>query len=82
LPGHGPVLADPVGTIEFYIAHRAERLAEVASAIEAGARTVGEITARVYSGVGPALAPFAAWSVRAQLVYLARRGALPRGVRL
>ena len=26
LPGHGPMLADPIGTLDYYLAHRAERL--------------------------------------------------------
>jgi len=82
MPGHGPLLHDPAATLDYYIAHRAERLAEVTAALEAGDRTVGQIVARVYSGVDPAVRPFAAWSVRAQLDYLASRGALPPGVTL
>jgi glyoxylase-like metal-dependent hydrolase (beta-lactamase superfamily II) len=80
LPGHGPLLADPVSTLDFYISHRAERLAEVSAAIEAGDRSVGEITDRVYHGVDPAVRRFAEWSVRAQVAFLAARGALPPGV--
>jgi len=81
LPGHGPLLADPAGTLDFYITHRAERLAEVQAAVAAGDRTVAEIVARVYADVDRALWPFAQWSVRAQLAYLAGRGALPPGLR-
>ncbi len=81
LPGHGPLLADPVGALDYYISHRAKRLAEVTAAIEAGDRTVDQIVARVYQGVDPDLRSFAAWSVRAQLAYLAERGALPADVR-
>ena len=80
LPGHGPLLADPVGTLDYYISHRAERLADVAAAIEAGDRTVGQITERVYEGVDPEIRRFAEWSVRAQLSYLAARGELPPDV--
>jgi glyoxylase-like metal-dependent hydrolase (beta-lactamase superfamily II) len=82
LPGHGPLLADPVGTLDHYLAHRAERLAEVTAAIEAGDRSVSQITDRVYHGVDPAVRRFAEWSVRAQVAYLAARGALPPGVTL
>ena len=32
LPGHGPMLADPIGTLDYYLAHRAERLEQVRSA--------------------------------------------------
>ena len=81
LPGHGPLLADPAGTLDYYIAHRAERLAEVTAALEAGETTLPGIVARVYTDVDPALWPFAAWSVRAQLAYLAERGQLPSGLR-
>jgi glyoxylase-like metal-dependent hydrolase (beta-lactamase superfamily II) len=80
LPGHGPMLADPAGTLDYYIAHRAERLAEVTAAVEAGETTLAGIVARVYVDVDRALWPFAEWSVRAQLDYLAERGELPPGV--
>jgi glyoxylase-like metal-dependent hydrolase (beta-lactamase superfamily II) len=79
LPGHGPLLADPAGTLDFYITHRAERLAEVQAAVAAGDTTPAEIVARVYADVDRALWPFAQWSVRAQLAYLAERGDLPPG---
>ncbi|HTP17800.1 MAG TPA: MBL fold metallo-hydrolase [Streptosporangiaceae bacterium] len=80
LPGHGPVLADPAGTLDFYLTHRAERLAEIEAAVAAGDLTAAQIVARVYAAVDPALWPFAQWSVRAQLAYLAGRGRLPPGV--
>jgi glyoxylase-like metal-dependent hydrolase (beta-lactamase superfamily II) len=80
LPGHGPLLTDPAGTLDYYIAHRAERLAEVAAALEAGETTLPGIVARVYTDVDRALWPFAEWSVRAQLTYLAERGQLPPGL--
>jgi len=70
LPGHGPVLADPAGTLEYYLSHRAERLDQVRSARAAGARTPAEIVAMIYADVDPAVWPAAEWSVRAQLDYL------------
>jgi glyoxylase-like metal-dependent hydrolase (beta-lactamase superfamily II) len=82
LPGHGPMLADPAGTLDSYIAHRAERLAAVSAALDAGATTVPDLVARVYTDVDPALWPFAEWSVRATLSYLAERGELPPGVQV
>jgi glyoxylase-like metal-dependent hydrolase (beta-lactamase superfamily II) len=75
LPGHGPVLADPAGTLDYYVAHRAERLDQVRSAMAAGARTPAEIVAMIYTDVDPSLWPAAEWSVRAQLDYL---GGLPK----
>lgn len=80
LPGHGPVLADPAGTLDFYIEHRRERLAEVEAALAAGDRTPQQIVARVYTDVDPAVRTFAEFSVRAQLDYLRARGGLPPGV--
>ena len=47
LPGHGPLLADPAGTLDYYLAHRRERLAEITAALAAGDRTPAEIVARV-----------------------------------
>ena len=80
LPGHGPILAEPAGVLDFYLAHRAERLDEVRAAIAAGDRTPAEIVPRVYAAVDPALWPFAESSVRAQLRYLHDHGELPAGV--
>ena len=80
LPGHGPLLADPAGTLDYYLAHRRERLAEVAAALAAGDRSLPDIVARVYADVDRALWPFAEWSVRAQLDYLAATEGLPPGV--
>jgi glyoxylase-like metal-dependent hydrolase (beta-lactamase superfamily II) len=81
LPGHGPVLPDPAGTLDYYIGHRRDRLAEVTEALAAGDRTPAEIVARVYRDVDRSLWAFAEWSVRAQLDYLDEHGHLPPGVR-
>jgi glyoxylase-like metal-dependent hydrolase (beta-lactamase superfamily II) len=82
LPGHGPLLSEPAQTLDYYIAHRAERLAEIEAALAAGCRTLADIVARVYVDVDQALWPFAEWSVRAQLAYLAERGGLPPGMQV
>jgi glyoxylase-like metal-dependent hydrolase (beta-lactamase superfamily II) len=70
LPGHGPLLDDPAGVLDYYIAHRRERLAAVQSALAAGARTPAEVVAVVYADVDRSLWPAAEVSVRAQLAYL------------
>jgi glyoxylase-like metal-dependent hydrolase (beta-lactamase superfamily II) len=80
LPGHGPLLADPLAALDFYITHRAERLAEIRAALAAGDRTRSEIVARVYAEVDRKLWPAAELSVRAQLQYLADHGELPAGM--
>lgn len=79
-PGHGPVLGDALAVLDYYIAHRRERLAQVEAALDqlgetpavAGAantlpRKVVEI---VYADVDPVLWGAAELSVRAQLAYL------------
>jgi glyoxylase-like metal-dependent hydrolase (beta-lactamase superfamily II) len=70
LPGHGPLLNDPAGVLDEYIAHRATRLDEIRAAVAAGASTPAEIVAIVYADVDRAVWPAAELSVRAQLDYL------------
>ncbi|MFG2637513.1 MBL fold metallo-hydrolase [Streptomyces sp. NPDC048362] len=74
LPGHGPVLEDAQGAVEFYLAHRASRLAQVETAVENGLRTPAEVVAHVYADVDRSLWPAAELSVRAQLEYLSEHG--------
>ncbi|MGI5224060.1 MBL fold metallo-hydrolase [Actinoallomurus sp. CA-142502] len=74
LPGHGAKLDDPVGALDYYIAHRRERLQQVEDALAAGARTAREVVERVYVDVDRSLWPVAEASVQAQLDYLAERG--------
>ncbi|MFF5345489.1 MBL fold metallo-hydrolase [Streptomyces althioticus] len=74
LPGHGPVLDDAQGAVEYYLAHRAHRLAQVETAVEDGHRTPAEVVAHVYADVDRSLWPAAELSVRAQLEYLKEHG--------
>ncbi|OIK28089.1 MBL fold metallo-hydrolase [Streptomyces malaysiense] len=74
LPGHGPVLEDAQGAVEFYLAHRAHRLAQVETAVEDGHRTAADVVAHVYADVDRSLWPAAELSVRAQLEYLGEHG--------
>ncbi|MFI0816732.1 MBL fold metallo-hydrolase [Streptomyces sp. NPDC021098] len=74
LPGHGPVLNDAQGVVEYYLAHRANRLAQVETAVESGHRTPPEVVAHVYADVDRSLWPAAELSVRAQLDYLREHG--------
>jgi glyoxylase-like metal-dependent hydrolase (beta-lactamase superfamily II) len=80
LPGHGPLLASPAAVLDFYLAHRAERLAAVQAALACGDTTTEQIVARVYAEVARELWPAAGVSVRAQLTYLAARGEVPPAV--
>ncbi|MGW7288012.1 MBL fold metallo-hydrolase [Streptomyces sp. NPDC054847] len=74
LPGHGPVLDDAQGAVEYYLAHRATRLAQVETAVEDGWTTPSEVVAQVYADVDRSLWPAAELSVRAQLEYLREHG--------
>jgi len=70
LPGHGPVLTDALGVLDYYLEHRKERLAQVEAALAAGDSTAAEVVRRVYADVDRAVWPAAELSVRAQLHYL------------
>ena len=70
LPGHGPVVDDPLPFIDYYLEHRAERLDQVRAAVAGGARTPHEVVEVVYADVEQHLWPAAEMSVRAQLDYL------------
>lgn len=70
LPGHGPVLADPIGALDGYIAHRRRRLDQIRAARARGARTPREIVRIVYADVDRSLWAAAEMSVAAQLDYL------------
>jgi glyoxylase-like metal-dependent hydrolase (beta-lactamase superfamily II) len=83
-PGHGPVIDDALGALDYYIAHRAERLAQVESAVAelrelphpeglAADELPRRVVEIVYADVDPVLWGAAELSVRAQLAHLADR---------
>ena len=72
LPGHGPEVLRAQEKIEEYLAHRREREARVAAALESGARSLSEVVLSAYSGVPPAMRPYAELSARAHLLKLGR----------
>jgi glyoxylase-like metal-dependent hydrolase (beta-lactamase superfamily II) len=74
LPGHGPVMDDAQGVVEYYLAHRANRLAQVETAVENGHAAPSDVVAHVYADVDRSLWPAAELSVRAQLDYLREHG--------
>ena len=74
LPGHGPIVDDPVALMDKYIAHRAEREQQILKAMLDGARTVDEIVRRVYPTLPTSLSDAAADSVRAHLAKLRDEG--------
>lgn len=73
-PGHGPAIADPAARIDWLVAHRERRAAQVAAALGPEGRTAAQIAGAIYTDVAPALLPAAARNVLAQLIDLAERG--------
>jgi glyoxylase-like metal-dependent hydrolase (beta-lactamase superfamily II) len=80
-PGHGPVIDDALGALDFYRAHRRERLDQVREALRelraaphpegiATEELPRRVVEAVYVDVDPVLWPAAELSVRAQLAYL------------
>ena len=74
-PGHGPVIDDALGVLDYYLAHRQERLEQVREALRemggAGDDLPRRVVEKVYADVDPVLWGAAELSVRAQLAYLA-----------
>ena len=70
LPGHGPIVDDPIALIDEYIAHRQKREQQILQAMLDGARTVDDIVRRVYPALPESLSAAAADSVRAHLAKL------------
>lgn len=74
IPGHGPVVAEPLKRLEAYRIHRLERTKHVLRAVDAGADTVPEIRRRVYWDLPETHHSAAELSVRAYLAYLREQG--------
>jgi glyoxylase-like metal-dependent hydrolase (beta-lactamase superfamily II) len=74
LPGHGPIIDDPVQVIDEYLAHRAEREDQVIAALHSGLGTVEQIARRVYGELPPALVSASVDSVLAHLIKLQEEG--------
>ena len=75
-PGHGPVIEDALGVLDFYLAHRQERLEQVRDALaclEEGDDLPRRVVESVYADVDPVLWGAAELSVRAQIDYLRAR---------
>jgi glyoxylase-like metal-dependent hydrolase (beta-lactamase superfamily II) len=71
-PGHGPFIEDAVGVLDFYLAHRRERLEQIREALRllGPDSTPRQVVEQVYADVDPVLWGAAELSVRAQLEYL------------
>lgn len=78
LPGHGPTISRPLDAIDFYLAHRQERLAQVQQCLKnldtpttVTDELANQVVQIVYADVPEHLWPAATRSVLAQLEYLA-----------
>ena len=78
-PAHGPAIHEPVKAIENYVRHRADRVAQVESALETGPRSASGLVDIIYgSELDERLRPYAASAVEAYLEYLAEAGRVQR----
>ncbi len=73
-PGHGEIMDDPEGVIDWYLAHRLQRHQEIYEAIVSGADTIDDVVTVVYADVDPSLHPLAARSVQAHVRLLNDEG--------
>jgi glyoxylase-like metal-dependent hydrolase (beta-lactamase superfamily II) len=79
-PGHGPVVTDPAGKLDQYIAHRLDRERRLLGALDGGARSVDELLDAAWTEVPELLRPAATVTLAAHLDKLADEGRLPNGV--
>ena len=74
LPGHGAPVADPAARLDWLVAHRRSREAEVLTALASGPADAPAIAAGIYRDLGADLLPAAARNVLAHLLDLHDRG--------
>lgn len=72
LPGHGPVIHEPMIVLNKYLRHRNARLEQVREALAGGCETPQQVYETVYSDTSPTVHDAAIQSIKAQLEYLRR----------
>lgn len=72
-PGHGGPVTDPAGMIDWQIAHRQQREAQIREALSAGPATPEALARTIYTEVDPRLIPAATRNVLAHLLDLCGR---------
>ena len=75
-PGHGPVIEDPIDTIETYIQHRLDREGRLIEALDSGERSRERLLDLVWDDVPDQLRPAAALAMQAHLEKLIDDGVL------
>ncbi len=78
LPGHGPIVADPAALIDGYLAHRADREAQVIDVLRRGPATPEEIAPAIYGRLADNIGAAAVETVFAHLVKLEEDGVAAR----
>jgi glyoxylase-like metal-dependent hydrolase (beta-lactamase superfamily II) len=78
MPGHGPVIANARERIEEYLAHRAEREAQIVGHLSGGETTVPRLVEQIYRDVPSSLHALAELSVLAHLEKLEGEGIVSR----
>ena len=68
-PGHGGAIDDPAGRLDWLMAHRRSREAEIMNALTNAPRMISAISADIYSHIPSAMLPAAERNVFAHLVY-------------
>lgn len=76
-PGHGPYVRNPRAKLDEYLAHRLDRERALLNALQAGARTEGDLLDRAWSDVPERLRFPAGLTLRAHLEKLAEEDRLP-----
>jgi len=73
-PGHGDVIENAQGLIQFTIAHRLSREAKVVSKLSSAVQSLEELTRQAYDDVNPSLHVVARYSLHAHLIKLRDEG--------
>lgn len=73
-PGHGDLIANAQGLVQYTIKHRLAREAKVLGKLEAEPQSISLLTPLVYDDVNPALHPVAQFSLQAHLIKLRDEG--------
>jgi endoribonuclease LACTB2 len=73
-PGQGPLVTSPRAKLEELIRHRHEREAQIVGLLQQGPKSVHDLFAMIYSGLGERLANLARNQIRSHLMKLEREG--------
>ena len=73
LPAHGAAVDDPAARLDWLVAHRREREAQILDALAAGPATIPALVAAIYAGTDPRLLAAAGRNVFAHLIDLETR---------